>query len=138
MLKELVKKEDTQCVYDLGSGWGFLAVALAKDNPQKQVRGFELSPVPYLFSQLLVQCSGVSNLKIYKKDFLKERLDTQLLVAYLHPRGMQQVAKKLNEEKFAGVLLSSTFALDAHRADFVVQVADIYVTPIYRYSFAVT
>jgi hypothetical protein len=34
-------------VYELGSGWGSLAIALAKAFPDAQIRGIEMSPLPY-------------------------------------------------------------------------------------------
>jgi methylase of polypeptide subunit release factors len=34
-------------VYELGSGWGSLVIALARAFPDAQIRGIETSPLPY-------------------------------------------------------------------------------------------
>ena len=39
-------------VLELGSGWGHLACALAKQLPSCSVIGYELSPLPWAWSQI--------------------------------------------------------------------------------------
>jgi Mycolic acid cyclopropane synthetase len=48
----LLKKADLAegaVVYDLGSGWGSLVIALTRAFPAAQIRGIEISPLPYCF-----------------------------------------------------------------------------------------
>src|SRR5687768_13432770 len=46
LLKQVALVEQP-IIYELGCGWGSLAIALAKAFPHAQIRGIELSPLPY-------------------------------------------------------------------------------------------
>src|ERR1700734_1065408 len=39
-------------IYELGSGWGSLVIALARAFPKAHIRGIEISPVPYWVSRI--------------------------------------------------------------------------------------
>ena len=135
-LLELAPENIGGSIAELGSGWGGLAFALAKRYPQTQVHAYELSFVPYLFSQLRLKVQGPNNLHFMRQDFLAADLSQNtLLVTYLFPGGMDRIAEqlvpKLQQET---ILLSNTFALPGYTPEEKVILPDFYRTPVYRYD----
>ncbi len=122
-------------VVDLGSGWGTLVAALAKKYPHRQVVGYELSFVPWLFSLIRKSVSQLNNLTLHRKDFLDADLsDASVLTCYLFPGGMVSLKDKLERDNVREVLIvSSTFALPSSTPIKVIQVQDMYRTPVYLY-----
>ena len=122
-------------IVDLGSGWGTLVVALAGKYPHRQVVGYELSFVPWLFSSIRKSVSGLDNLTLYRRDFLKADLsDASVFTCYLFPNGMVSLKDKLEQDNIHDVLIvSSTFALPSSEPLKVIRVQDMYNTPVYLY-----
>lgn len=134
---KLMKDTGNGPVYELGSGWGGLALVLAKRFPQRSIISYEASYIPWLLSVVIQKLLRIDNLKIYRKDFLRADLsEAEVLVCYLHTEGMQQIADKLkDEEQGHRFLISSTFALPGYPIDRSVQINDFYKSPVYRYRF---
>lgn len=125
----LLKESDPKVIYELGSGWGGLAVQIAKTFPHAKVVAFELSPIPYLWSK--IQSFKMKNLKFYRKDFLKVDLSTaDTMVCYLFPKGMELLEKKLQKQ----IVISNSFALPNRKPTKTLYVNDFSATPIYRYG----
>lgn len=122
---------------DLGSGWGTLVVAVARNYPQQQVIGYELSWFPWLISTVRKYSLGLDNLTLYRKDFNTAELrNASILFCYLFPEGMVTVQKKLHRERFSELLIvSNTFALPACQPTQVIRLNDLYQTPIYLYNW---
>lgn len=122
-------------IVDLGSGWGTLVIALARKYPHRQVIGYELSFVPWLFSSIRKSLSGLDNLALYRRDFLSADLsEASVLTCYLFPGGMVSLKDKLEGDTIRDVLIvSSTFALPASNPSKVIRVKDIYRTTVYLY-----
>jgi 16S rRNA A1518/A1519 N6-dimethyltransferase RsmA/KsgA/DIM1 with predicted DNA glycosylase/AP lyase activity len=122
-------------IVDLGSGWGTLVAALARNYPNRQVAGYELSFVPWLFSSIRKSFSGLDNLTLYRKDFLNADLsDVAVLTSYLFPGGMAALKDKLERDNITEVLIvSSTFALPSSNPVKVIRVKDFYGTTVYLY-----
>ena len=122
-------------IVDLGSGWGTLVIAFAGKYPQRQVIGYELSLVPWLFSSIRKSVSRLNNLTLYRKDFRNADLSyASVLTCYLFPGGMVSLKEKLERDKITEVLIvSSTFALPSSEPTRVILVKDMYRTPIYLY-----
>ena len=107
-----VKQYPQPVVVELGSGWGTLALCIAKHNPTKQVVAYERSYVPYVFSLLLQALLRTPNVTFKNANFLTHAFtDGQIGVAYLCPRSMRQLEEHWANEGFPAVLLSATFAL---------------------------
>ncbi len=123
-------------VYDLGAGWGGMAVALAKKYPDRLVIGYEISPLPWLFSCLRQTFYRQKNLQFKYADFNKQDLaDADLVLCYLLPKPMAELQAKLERELKSGTLIvSNTFAfhewqpLDDKVAD------DLYNSHVYLYE----
>ena len=122
-------------VFELGSGWGTLAFALAKRFPKSQVVACELSPVPWLFSKLRQALERLPNLTIRRMDFHSLSLrGAALAVCYLHPGGMQKLKLKLEAELPSGALvLCNFFAVQGWRPEVVTTLDDSHNSKVYLY-----
>jgi trans-aconitate methyltransferase len=132
----LVSSEQRGVICDLGSGWGTLIFALAKHCPHARVMGFEMSPVPWLFSRLRAVFCRRTNLQINYANFLKRDLsDASLILCYLYPGGMKLLDPKFRAELRPGTLIiSHTFALPSWTPKEIYQLSDLYRTRIYLYE----
>ncbi len=122
-------------VYDLGSGWGGLAFALAGRFPGSPVVGIELSPLPWLFARAALALRPRPNLRFIRADMMTVPLaDAGAVVCYLIPGAMQRLAPKLASELRPGVpVVSYSFAVDGWTPDAAVLAADAGPLPLYRY-----
>lgn len=123
-------------IYELGSGWGTLAIPLAKKYPHHEVVGYELSLFPYLLSKAISKILRINNLTFKRKNFLLEPLDeAQLVVCYLYPKAMNELNLKLTKKlKPRAWVISHTFAVSQWRPYKVYTVPDLYKTKIYIYK----
>ena len=124
-------------ILELGSGWGHLALQLADKYPHRQIIGYEISLFPWLVSIILKQLKSATNLTLRRRNFLSSQLpQASLIVCYLYPKGMKQLAEKLNREDPAlKMLISNTFALPGIEPKKIIRLDDIYRSPIYIYRF---
>ncbi len=129
------QKAPVGTIIELGSGWGNLALALAKEYPERQVIGYELSPIPWLVSVALQRFQGIMNLTLRRQNFLSTEFpEAALIVCYLYPGGMEKLAEKIWREKpDVKMLISNTFALPGTEPDQTIRLDDLYRSPIYVY-----
>lgn len=122
-------------VVELGSGWGGLAMELARLFPAGAVVGYESSPVPFLFSLAARRLLRLRNLRLLREDFGAASLrEADLVVCYLSPDAMSRLQSKFETElKPSAVVVSSTFALPEWKPSYVVATDDIYRSPVYIY-----
>lgn len=133
--ESLIPSESGGVVYELGSGWGNLAIALAKRFPERAVVGYELSPLPWLASRLALRLWPRANLVLRRADFMAADLgDAALVVCYLYPGAMRRLRDKLERELQAGALVvSNAFMVPGWRPASEQLAADQYETPVYLY-----
>jgi len=97
-----------QMIYDLGSGWGGLVFHLAQRFPNAVVTGYELSPVPCLWSKLWARLCCLRNARFIRRNFLKVKLDSPAaVVCYLYPGAMPRVRDLLINTLPPGTLVIS-------------------------------
>ena len=73
-------------IYDLGCGWGALVLALARAFPNAQIRGIEISPLPYWVARFRTR--NVPNVRLRRGDFHRCDLrDADAITCYLLIRG---------------------------------------------------
>lgn len=122
-------------VYELGSGWGTLAIPLAKRYPTCLVVGYETSYLPYWFSKVRLLFSRMRNLRILRQDFFRVSLeDAGLVICYLYPGAMKMLKTKLSEELKPGTwVISNTFSIPGWHAEEILEVGDLFYTKIYIY-----
>ncbi len=120
---------------DLGSGWGTIVIALARKYPDRQVIGYELSPVPWLVSLALKHILRLNNLDLRRKNFLEADLsEASVLLCYLFPAVMTSLQEKLELEITNEMLVvSNTFALPTWKPVRVKRLNDMHGSLIYLY-----
>lgn len=135
LLKHLPAIESGE-IFELGSGFGTLAISLAKHYPNLEVTGFEISPIPWSIAVLRARILGLKNLKFRRLDFLKADLSpATLFVSYLYPGGMVKISERLQHLKPSKrYLVSHTFALPGHEPVGTGRASDLYKSPVYLYQ----
>jgi hypothetical protein len=130
------EQADQGTIIDLGSGWGTLLFALARKYPERPVIGYELSWLPWAYSQACKTIFGLHNLNVLRQNFLTADLsEASLLVCYLFPEGMIDLQQKLSHgQRPDTLLISSTFALPDREPTQTIRLDDLYNTPIYIYA----
>lgn len=122
-------------IYELGSGWGTLAFALADKYPHCKIIGYENSHVPFLFSKIKQYFSKKDNLVFKRKDFFIVGLENStMIVCYLYPKAMQRLKAKFETELREGTwVISHTFSIPNWKAYRCIDIHDIYHSKIYIY-----
>jgi hypothetical protein len=136
ILHLLPKNIEEGVIYELGSGWGGLALLLAKHYPHVRVIAFELSPVPYFFSRIRQLILQRTNLLILRKNFYGHHFsDAKAVVCYLYPGAMKRLVPKLkNELPAKSTIISNTFALAGWDGGSLFFADDWAATRIYKYD----
>jgi hypothetical protein len=136
LLAIINERQITGKVFELGSGWGTLAIPLARMLPHCHITAYENSPIPYTFSRFTHALSQQDNLEIIRENFFRASLaEADLIVCYLYPKAMERLKIKFERElKERCLVISSTFAIPDWRAQEVIDVPDQYRTKIYVYS----
>jgi hypothetical protein len=126
--------EPSGSIYELGAGWGGLALALADRFPSVTVVAFEASPVPFAVLWLRRALWPRKNLQLRRESFLRASLaDAKVLVSYLYPGGMAALADKLQREAPDALLVTHTFGVRGWTALRERRLDDLYRTPVYVY-----
>lgn len=121
-------------IFELGAGWGGLALELARRYPDSAVLALERSPLPWLVCRL--RAWRATNLEVWRVDFHRVPLaDAALLVCYLYPGAMARLAPKLAAElRPAALVVSNGFAVPGWRPAAIRPVDDLFGTSVYLYS----
>jgi hypothetical protein len=127
---------DSGEIFELGSGFGALAIPLARHYPNLQITGFEISPIPWSIAVIRARILGLNNLHFKRCDFLKAKMSPAVLfVSYLYPGGMGQIEERLRtlgpDKRY---FLSHTFALPGHEPIACSRANDLYRSPVYLYQ----
>ncbi|WP_205849091.1 methyltransferase [Natronospirillum operosum] len=128
-------------IADLGSGWGQLGLAAAKRFPARQVIGYELSWLPWLYSVAVARCLRCRNLTFYRRDAFaalarQDPMPVRTVVCYLHGEGMARLRQTLDTgEHSCRWIISNNFALPGCQPDHQWRLRDFYRSPVYRYRW---
>lgn len=135
LLDVLQELDITGNVYELGSGWGTLALAVAGQFPGCMVKAWENSPVPWLFSTALKSITRKKNINFIRQDLFKAPLsEADVIITYLHPKAMEKLKLKFESElKKNTLIISNTFAVRGWKPEKIYQMKDIYRSRIYVY-----
>jgi len=133
---QAVAPEQEGFIYELGAGWGALVFPLARRCPKATIVAYELSPVPWLFLRLRAFLFGPSNLKIVRRNFLKEDLSkASLVICYLYPGAMTKLSSKLAMELTPNTtVISNTFEIPAWTPSFIQNLEDVMCPQIFFYK----
>lgn len=129
VIQSLVEKKT---VYELGSGWGSLAIRLCKKNT---VFAFEKAFIPWLVSLLLKRVKRAKKLSIARRDFFSQDLSrADVVICYLYPGAMQRLAPKFEKElKEGAIVLSNSFQLPGRQPFKTIEAHDWMGSKIYCY-----
>lgn len=133
---EVIPKNINGPIYELGSGWGGLAMIIGKKCPDQKIVAIENFFIPYFINYIRVLMSGVKNISLKLKDFYNDPLnDAGLVICYLYPGAMIKLKEKFERELKPGtVVISNTFSVPEWEANQVYQVGDIHRSNIYVYK----
>lgn len=122
-------------IYDLGSGWGGLARAVARAHPGRDVVGLEGSFVPCCVSRIGRAIFGPSTLRFRRADFTRADLsDAAVAVCYLSGDTLRRVAPDLERRLPPGcVIVSAMFAWPGRDPAAVERAGDLFRSPVYLY-----
>lgn len=123
-------------VAELGSGWGNLVFAISKKYPQVSIEAYEISPIPYYISKLLKLIFNSKNVSLYREDFFKISLSSyNIVLCYLYRGAMENLKMKFESELSNGtIVITHTFAIPTWKPIRIIEVNDLYRTPIYIYK----
>jgi hypothetical protein len=97
---------DGAVVYELGSGWGSLVIALARAFPTAEIRGIEISSLPYWVSRFRTR--KMPNVLLRRCDFFDCDLsDAHAVTCYLMTKSMPRIAELLDRTLAPGTLVVS-------------------------------
>ncbi len=124
-------------IWELGSGWGGLLMALAKRYPNNRIVGFEISPLPYFICLLRIWLGRYQNIRLKRQNFmLMDFSCVGSLYCYLTHTHMRQLQPKLTKEMQMGsVLITSTFPLPDLKPNEEVISKGFWVVKIFKYVF---
>jgi SAM-dependent methyltransferase len=95
-------------IFDPGSGFGGLALALARAFPEGEVVGIDLQPLPLLVAQLRARLLGLRNVTFRRGDLFKEDYrGAQVIACYLFGNVMEQLYAKWDAELQDGCVVVS-------------------------------
>ncbi len=136
ILKDLatrLPKDKALTIYELGSGWGGLAQGIAKTFPKAQVKGYEISPFPFLYSWLFRRRK---NCRFYRKDVLTLSMDdADALVFYLTPYLLQKLKPMFEKQLKPGTwVIANGFEIEGWSPIEEIELAKALEKKIYIYQ----
>ncbi|WP_235946423.1 class I SAM-dependent methyltransferase [Saccharibacillus alkalitolerans] len=138
VMREIGMLANRSEIVEAGSGFGTLALNLARRFPMCRVTGVENSLVPLLAARLLgrINRMGPSRLAFRRGDLFRYPYEeADLVVCYLHPAAMRRLGPVLQEKAKEGArIVSVFFAFDDWEPDSVLVCGDLYRTKVYVYS----
>lgn len=116
-LLSMAELREGEMLFDLGSGDGRLIAAAAR-KPGISAIGYEISLVPWIWSQLRLRGSRLSNARVRYQDFFRADFSqADVIVCFLTPWAMKKLKPKiLREMKPGSRLVSYTFSLPEIKA----------------------
>lgn len=137
VMREIDRLPEGSEIVEAGSGFGTLAVNLARRFPLCRVTGVENSLVPLWGSRLLAAVNRLpkSRLAFRRGDLFEyPYADVDLIVCYLHPAAMRRLGPILRERAKSGTrIVSVFFAFDDWEPTSVGVCSDLYRTKVYVY-----
>jgi hypothetical protein len=127
-------------IVEAGSGWGTLALDVAKHCPGWQIIGIENSIIPLWISRLASRVASrrrcsVGNVAFIRGDLYQYPYEqADMVVCYLFPGAMKRLSGILSESLAPGTpIISACFALPGFQPERVITCKDLYRTKVYVY-----
>jgi hypothetical protein len=125
-------------LYELGSGFGTFAFALAKKFPKAQIRAIEISPIPHFTSRIIQLILRFPNLTFERRDLFDVPLQNAAAVTcYLVPSIMAKLRSKFSEELAPSTpVVCNWFSFLGMEPARMTKLDDLYRSPVYLYHFS--
>jgi hypothetical protein len=120
---------------EAGSGWGTLALYVAKQCLGWRIIGIENSPIPLWISRQVSRFVFSTDVSFIKEDLYTYPYESvDLVVCYLYPGGMKRLSTIFREKMVPGArVISVCFALPGWQMERVINCGDLYRTKVYVY-----
>jgi hypothetical protein len=119
-------------LYDLGSGWGSLVLALARAFPQARIVGIELSPLPHWIAR--VRTRGLANVRMIRSNFYDHELqEADAITCYLMMKPMPRLARFLDGAVASGTPVVALAFWFRERVSSAVQGGGLNGAALYRW-----
>ncbi|EFM08630.1 conserved hypothetical protein [Paenibacillus curdlanolyticus YK9] len=133
---ELSRIASRGTLVEAGSGWGTLAMHIAKQCPGWRVIGVENSRIPYLFAKAAARYMIHRNAAFERSDLYAYPFgEVDAVVCYLYPGAMARLRPLLERQLAPGsCVISVCFAMPGWRPDRVLTCRDLHRTRVYVYK----
>ena len=135
--EEVNRLSRTGTLIEAGSGWGTLALDLARRCQGWTIIGLENSWLPLWVSRALACLSKKQSAVSFQRADLYEYAYEQaaVVVCYLYPGAMKRLSRIFDVKLAPGtVILSVCFALPEWEPERIITCGDVYHTKIYVYT----
>jgi predicted O-methyltransferase YrrM len=140
--EEINRLSRGETIVEAGSGWGTLAIYLARKCPGWKIIGIENSPVPLWISRFFWRyISAVNGITLDRTSFINGNIYTypyaefDVIVCYLYPGAMKRLSEMANNQLSPGTrIISVCFALPGRVPERLVTCGDLYRTKVYVYG----
>ena len=125
VISDIIDENKPANFIDLGCGFSSLLIYLARQHPQVQFYGVEISPLPFLIGKIRCKLSGLKNISVSPDNFWNLSFDRyDMVYAFLAPPPMERLWQKINAEmKPSSIFISNTFEVPA-AADKIYEIDD--------------
>jgi hypothetical protein len=139
---EINRLSRTGTIVEAGSGWGTLAINLARQCPGWKLIGIENSPVPLWISRFFWRCiSAINGISPDRISFINGNIyaypyaEVDVIVCYLYPGAMKRLSEITKNRLSPGTrIISVCFALPGREPERIVTCGDLYRTKVYIYG----
>ena len=123
-------------IFDLGSGWGGLCRKLSAISAHTDIRGYEISPVPYSYSRAVQAFDFFRSYKIRYRDLFTVNIgEADVIICYLSPSHMARFEEEVvMKMKSGSTLYSQGFELKGRDASYTLHAPYSIEKTVYCYS----
>jgi SAM-dependent methyltransferase len=134
-MNRLIERERVLIV-EAGSGWGTLALHVARNSASWQVIGIENSSIPFWTSKLMARLDQHTDVTFVRGDVYKYPYENvNVVLCYLYPGAMKRLSKLFYDQLQPGaIIISICFALPGWPPVRVITCGDLYQTKVYVYQ----
>ncbi|MHA0856855.1 class I SAM-dependent methyltransferase [Paenibacillus sp. CMAA1364] len=135
VIAEINRLDERGLIVEAGSGWGTLALDIARRKLGSQVIGIENSSIPLWISRAIIRLKKVDNVSFIRGDLYHYSYDdAQVVLCYLYPGAMMRLSQLFKDQlRHDAVVISVCFAIPDWQPERVITCRDFYRTKIYVY-----
>jgi hypothetical protein len=133
---EINRFSERGLIVEAGSGWGTLALYVARHCLGWRIIGIENSRIPLWISRLISWFDFSTDVSFIKEDLYTYPYESvELVICYLYPGGMKRLSETFREKMAPGTrVISVCFALPGWQAESMITCGDLFRTKVYVYT----